>query len=140
MVQTNEDSNQLIPHKLSERDALYFEMLLCINDQQVVLFYLSVTSPDLTYAISVVSQYMHSPSAPHLEAIRRILPHQKLAHKEVFQPGHMKLEAFTDVDQAGAIDDWISTRGHCIFVCHKLVLGEVKTQSVAAKSSIEAEQ
>ncbi|KAG6508184.1 hypothetical protein ZIOFF_033555 [Zingiber officinale] len=37
------------------------------------LLYLSMTRPDITYAVSVVSQYMHAPKTIHMKAIDRIL-------------------------------------------------------------------
>lgn len=37
------------------------------------LISLTITRPDLTYAVGVVSQFMHTPSVPHLEAVHRIL-------------------------------------------------------------------
>ncbi|KAF7831524.1 Retrovirus-related Pol polyprotein from transposon TNT 1-94 [Senna tora] len=37
------------------------------------LIYLTLTRPDITYAVGVVSRFMQSPKKPHLEAIRRIL-------------------------------------------------------------------
>ncbi|KAG6508912.1 hypothetical protein ZIOFF_034294 [Zingiber officinale] len=37
------------------------------------LLYLSMTRPDITYAISVVSQYMHAPKTIHMKAVDRIL-------------------------------------------------------------------
>ena len=41
------------------------------------LICLTVTRPDITYAIVVVSQYMHAPRQPHYEAIYRILRYLK---------------------------------------------------------------
>ncbi|KAG6508555.1 hypothetical protein ZIOFF_033929 [Zingiber officinale] len=37
------------------------------------LLYLSMTRPDITYAVSVVSQYMHAPKTIHMKAVDRIL-------------------------------------------------------------------
>ncbi|KAG6506754.1 hypothetical protein ZIOFF_032083 [Zingiber officinale] len=37
------------------------------------LFYLSITRSDITYAVSVVSQYMHAPKTIHMKAVDRIL-------------------------------------------------------------------
>ncbi len=37
------------------------------------LIYLSHTKPDITYAMSLVSQYMHDSRKPHLEAVFCIL-------------------------------------------------------------------
>ena len=39
--------------------------------------YLSHTRPDLTYALSVVSQFMHNPKERHMEAVMRILRYLK---------------------------------------------------------------
>lgn len=39
----------------------------------VRLIYLSHTRPDVAYAVSVVSQFMHNPSERHMEAVVRIL-------------------------------------------------------------------
>uniref|UniRef100_A0A2N9IFK3 Reverse transcriptase Ty1/copia-type domain-containing protein n=1 Tax=Fagus sylvatica TaxID=28930 RepID=A0A2N9IFK3_FAGSY len=41
------------------------------------LIYLTVTHPDITYAVGVVSQYMHAPRHPHYAAIYRILHYLK---------------------------------------------------------------
>jgi len=41
------------------------------------LIYLSHTRPDIAYAVSVVSQFMHSPREPHMESVYRILRYLK---------------------------------------------------------------
>ena len=41
------------------------------------LIYLSHTRPDIAFAVSVVSQYMHSPKESHLEAVYKILKYLK---------------------------------------------------------------
>ena len=41
------------------------------------LIYLTLTRPDISFAVGVVSRYMQSPKKPHLEAVQRILRHVK---------------------------------------------------------------
>ena len=37
------------------------------------LTYLTLTRPDISYVVGVVSRYMSNPKKPHLDAVRRIL-------------------------------------------------------------------
>jgi hypothetical protein len=41
------------------------------------LIYMTITRPDLSYAVGVVSQFMQTPRKPHLDAVRRILRYIK---------------------------------------------------------------
>jgi hypothetical protein len=41
------------------------------------LIYMTITRPDLSYAVGVVSQFMQTPWKPHLDAMRCILKHIK---------------------------------------------------------------
>ena len=41
------------------------------------LIYLSHTRPDIAFAVSLVSQFMHNPKEDHLQAIFRILRYLK---------------------------------------------------------------
>jgi hypothetical protein len=82
------------------------------------LIYLSHTRPDISYAVGVVSQFMHEPRTVHLDAVYRILRYLKSAPGKGIlfsNHGHLKLEAFTDADWAGSIDDRRSTSGYCTF-------------------------
>jgi hypothetical protein len=37
------------------------------------LIYMTITRPDLSYAVGVVSQFMQTPQKPHLDGVRHIL-------------------------------------------------------------------
>lgn len=41
------------------------------------LIYLSLTHPDITYEVSVISQFMHAPTQDHMKAAYRILKYLK---------------------------------------------------------------
>ncbi|KAM1308167.1 hypothetical protein ACFX2H_010323 [Malus domestica] len=41
------------------------------------LIYLTITRPDITYSVSLVSQFMHSPTLEHLTLVKRILRYLK---------------------------------------------------------------
>jgi len=41
------------------------------------LIYMTITRPDLSYVVGVVSQFMQTPRKPHLESVRHILRYLK---------------------------------------------------------------
>lgn len=41
------------------------------------LLYLTITRPDITYAVNCLSQFVHSPRAPHLQAVHHLLRYIK---------------------------------------------------------------
>ncbi|RVW64684.1 Retrovirus-related Pol polyprotein from transposon RE1 [Vitis vinifera] len=107
------------------------------------LMYLAYTRPDLAYALSVVSQYMHNPGEQHMNAVMRILRYLKNAFgKEILfakNVDHQSIEVYTDADWAGAVDNRRSTSGYFTFVGGNLVTWKSKKQNVVARSSAEAE-
>ncbi|KAJ4723440.1 Retrovirus-related Pol polyprotein from transposon TNT 1-94 [Melia azedarach] len=106
------------------------------------LIYLSHTQPDIAYAISAVSQFMHSPLECHLEAVKRILSYLKaIAGKGLFfkKNDHLLVEAYTDADWACSISDRRLTTGYCTFIKGNLVTWRSKKQPVVSRSSAEAE-
>jgi len=88
------------------------------------LIYLSHTHPDIAYAVSVGSQFMHFPRETNMEAVYCILRYLKssLGKGLLFsQHDHLKIEAYTDADWDGSIMDRQSTSGYCTFVGGNLV-------------------
>jgi hypothetical protein len=106
------------------------------------LIYLSHTRPDIAYAVSVVSRYMHDPRSGHLDSVNRILRYLKSCPGKGIlfsNNGDLNIEGYTDADWAGCLDDRRSTSGYCVFVGKNLVGWRSKKQSVVARSTAEAE-
>ena len=106
------------------------------------LIYLCHTRPDISYAVSVVSRYMHDPRTGHMEAVYRILRYLKNSPGRGlwFKPNqHLNVEGYCDADWASSLDDRRSTSGYCIFVGGNLVSWRSKKQEVVARSTAEAE-
>ena len=79
------------------------------------LIYLSHTRPDIAYAVSVVSQFMHSPSEDHMNAVLRILRYLKSAPGKGLmfsKHGHLNIDGYSDADWAGNVTDRKSTSGY----------------------------
>jgi len=106
------------------------------------LIYLSHTRPDVAFAVSLVSQFMHQPKEIHLQAALRIVQYLKGTPGRgiLFERnGSVGLEAYTDADYAGSIVDRRSTTGYCTFLGGNLVTWKSKKQSVVSRSSAKAE-
>lgn len=129
-------------HKLgnAEEDAMVNKEMY----QRLVgrLIYLSHTRPDIAYAVSVISQFMHNPKETHLRAAHRILQYLKGTPGKgiLFERNNsVTLEAYTDASYATSPVDCRSTTGYCTFLGGNLVTWRSKKQSVVARSSAEAE-
>ena len=69
------------------------------------LIYLSHTRPDITYVVSLVSQFMHNPSKDHMNVVIRILRYLKSSPGRglMFRKhGHLNVEGYSDADWAGS--------------------------------------
>ena len=88
------------------------------------LIYLSHTHLDIAYVISMVSQFMHSPSEDHLDAIVLILHYLKSApRKGLLLPknNHLNIDGYTDADWARSVSNRKSTLSYFTFVRGNLV-------------------
>ena len=106
------------------------------------LQYLTLTRPDLSYAVQQVCLHMHSPRDVHWTLVKRILRYVRgTAHKglQLRRSSTPSLTAYSDADWAGCPDTRRSTSGFCIFFGDSLVSWSSKRQAVVSRSSAEAE-
>lgn len=106
------------------------------------LVYLTVTRPDLTYAVHIVSQFMAAPYSDHYAAVLRILWYLKgtMFHGLNFSSkSSLTLRAFSDADWDGDLTGRRSTTGYCFILGDSLISWRSKKQSLTARSSTEAE-
>ncbi|KAE8671632.1 hypothetical protein F3Y22_tig00111941pilonHSYRG00018 [Hibiscus syriacus] len=111
------------------------------------LIYLTLTRPDISYAVGVMSRYMQNPKKPHLEAVRRILRYVKntIDYGLLYKKGEdCKLVGYCDVDYAGDHDTRRSITGYVFKLGSGTIFGVAKDNQryhcQPLKLSIEQQQ
>ena len=104
--------------------------------------YLAHTQSNIAFAVSAVSQLMHSPREEHFKGIDRILKYVK-GKPGVDLPfenhGYSRIEAYIDADWARSMTDRRSTSSYYTFIRGNQVTWRSKKQIMVARSSAEAE-
>ena len=83
------------------------------------LINLTITRLDISYAVHIVTKFMHSPRHLHLAAICRIIWYLigSPTHGLLFPTkSALHLTAYSDVDWVGCPDTRKSTTGWCVFL------------------------
>lgn len=106
------------------------------------LIYLTITRPDIMFAVGVVSQYMEKPRKPHLDAVRRILRYVRgtfdlgILYKKCKED---EVVGHCDADYAGDPDTRMSTTGYTFNLGAGAVSWCSKRQPSVSLSTTEAE-
>ncbi|WZZ15660.1 hypothetical protein YC2023_108749 [Brassica napus] len=106
------------------------------------LIYLTITRPDICFAVNQVSQHMQAPKVHHWKMVDRILRYLSgTAGQGVWMGcnGSTEVVGYCDADWAGDRVDRRSTTGYCTFIGGNLVTWKSKKQKVISCSSAEAE-
>ncbi|XP_058754773.1 uncharacterized mitochondrial protein AtMg00810-like [Vicia villosa] len=106
------------------------------------LVYLTITRPDIAYAIHVVSKFVVAPTIVHWATVLRICRNLRgTQFQSLLFPSSSSLElrAYSDADWAGDPTDRKSTTGFCIFLGDSLISWKSKKQDIVSHSSTEAE-
>ncbi|XP_022889459.1 uncharacterized protein LOC111404966 [Olea europaea var. sylvestris] len=106
------------------------------------LVYLTITRPDIAYAVHIVSQFVVSLTTGHWAAVLRILQY---LGGTVFQSllllstSSLELRAYSDADHGSDPTNRKSVTGFYIFLGDFLISWKSKKQSIVSQSSTEAE-
>ena len=107
------------------------------------LQYLTITRPNIAYAVNFVSQFLHSPTEDHFLAVKCLLRYVKgtLHFGLTFHPSDAPgtLIAYSDANWAGCPDTRRSTSGYSIYLGDNLVSWSAKKQPTVSRSSCESE-
>ncbi|XP_012701436.1 uncharacterized protein LOC105914402 [Setaria italica] len=106
------------------------------------LQYLTLTRPDISFAVNKVCQYLHAPTTLHWAAVKRILRYLKHTMKiglRISKTSSLLVSAFSDADWAGDVDDRRSTGGFAVFLGSNLIAWSARKQATVSRSSTEAE-
>ncbi|KAK1601065.1 hypothetical protein QYE76_016639 [Lolium multiflorum] len=107
---TQEKLSRELGHSLSDDDAFQYRSVVG------ALQYLTLTRPDISFAVNKVCQFLSKPTDVHWEAVKRILRYVK-----------------------GCTDDRRSTGGFVVFFGPNLISWSARKQPTVSRSSTEAE-
>ncbi|CAA7049128.1 unnamed protein product [Microthlaspi erraticum] len=106
------------------------------------LLYLTITRPDITFAVNRLSQFLSAPTDVHMQAAYKILryikgnPGQGLFYSA---DSETCLNAFADADYGTCPDTRRSVTGFCVYLGKSLISWKSKKQHTVSRNSTEAE-
>ncbi|KAL1224865.1 Retrovirus-related Pol polyprotein from transposon RE2 [Cardamine amara subsp. amara] len=106
------------------------------------LIYLTITKPDISFAVNQVSQHMQAPSKHHWGMVDRILRYLKGRPRKGIWMGRNNstdVVGYCDSDWEGDKVDRKSTTGYCTLFGGNLVTWRSKKQKMISRSSADAE-
>jgi hypothetical protein len=83
------------------------------------LQYLTLTRPDICFAVNKVCQFLHAPTTVHWSAVKRIVRYIQgslTIGLKISKSPSMLVSAFSDADWAGCVDDRRSIGGFAVFL------------------------
>jgi hypothetical protein len=142
LVLTPLPENIVLNHKETDDDKLLKNIT---SYQKLIgkLIYLTMTRPDIAYAVHCLSQYMHAPLQSHYGIALRVLRYIKLAPGSGISfkknSGNFDVVAYSDADWAKCPVTRRSVSGYCVFVNGNIVSWKSKKQNTLSRFSAEAE-
>nr|KYP57482.1 Retrovirus-related Pol polyprotein from transposon TNT 1-94 [Cajanus cajan] len=143
MEESNPICNPIVPGYKLCRD----EEGIKVNEthfKQMVgsLMYITTTRPDLMFVVSLISRYMSQPTEMHAKVAKRILRYLKGTENYgiLYKRGGIEeLQAYTDSDYAGDLEDRKSTSGYVFIMSGGSVAWSSRKQPIVTISTTEAE-
>ena len=105
------------------------------------LIYLTITRPDLTYAVHILSQFMHYPRHGHWDAAYRLLRYLKFSPGQgilLLSSNDLSLHIYYDSDWASCPMTRRSVTGYYVSLSSTPISWKTKKQPTVSRSSAEA--
>ncbi|XP_022158738.1 uncharacterized protein LOC111025198 [Momordica charantia] len=106
------------------------------------LQYVTLTRPEISYAVNKTCQFMHAPTMIHSQLVKQILRYLKGTFDNgllLTKPTTLTLQGYSYADWASDPDDRKSTSGFCIYLGNNPISWGSKKQAIISRSSTEAE-
>ncbi|CAM8984877.1 unnamed protein product [Rhodiola kirilowii] len=131
-----------LKHQLSLSDAAPLDDLMEYRKLIGKLIYLTITRPDLSHTVHIISQFMNIPTSDHLKAAHRLLRYIKNAPAQgifFFASSKLSLSIYCDADWAACPLTRRSVTGFCTLLGNSLISWKIKKQAIVSRSSAESE-
>jgi histone deacetylase 1/2 len=125
-----------------QADGFVIDDLASYRSLAGALMYLTITRPDLAFAVQQTCLHMHDPKVQHLAMLKRILWYLRGTTSlglHLRATTELSVTTYSDADWAGCPDTRRSTSGFCVFLGDSLVSWSSKRQPTVSRSSTEAE-
>ena len=143
MLDCKPSSIHMIPNlKLSKEDGDMLEDREMYRRIVGKLMYLTITRPDIMFAVNKLCQFSSAPHTSHLGAVYKVLQYIKgtVGHGLFYSTSpDLILKGFAGADWAACVDSRRSTTGFTMFVGDSLIYWRSKKQPTVSQSSAEAE-
>ena len=137
------DPNALLSKSQSPSTPRQFDDMSNIPYREAIgsLMYAAIgTRPDITFAVTALSQYLQNPGRPHWEQAKRTIRYLKGTREWKLTFGATGgVEGFSDANWGNDVDDRHSICGYIFVINGGAISWSSKKQSVVALSSTEAE-
>jgi transposase InsO family protein len=128
--------------KISSNEGNDFEDATKYRQLVGSLIYLTTTRPDITFAVGILSRFMHQPCEGHWVAAKRVLKYLKGTHTfglKYSKVSDFHLIGYSDSDFDGDKEHGVSTSGYLMCLGSTTVTWRSRKQSVLVDSTTEAE-
>ena len=106
------------------------------------LQYVTLTRPNITFAINKACQFMQQPTTTHWLSVKRILRYLRGTMQDglLLSPSsNLTIEGFTDADWGAHLVDRRSSSGYLVYLGGNLVSWSSTKQKVMSHNSAESE-